>query len=423
MHAPTISGSWRGLIGQLQRGEIDVTASLLPLEPDDSMKDIEFNAPTAYYVRAFLIQQPDPEEATVSPWFLATTFSPSVWLCFLSALISYICIIFGIRVLAASRQRRHPWMHISDSVMDVIRSPLNQMEPWPYIAPLRLTLNYMNVPIFVLMNFYTAYLTGSLMILGQPEDPFNGLNDLARLVYDKKFTLIKFNGNLRHSAPPNYSATDPEDVIHMAAAWNPPALATSVPEAVEMVANNKSLVLRGSYQLLQHASAFSCRTKLIEDQDTVPTWLTYAFRKNDPLLSRFSKLLANSALVDRYLKSSYKKYLRKRKCDDEVKRTPKFFALGLKQLRHAYYLLLYGFLASIPIFILEMLAKYLGRLFWRKPPTPVARPRALSLRQRSMKSNSVDVTWLWSTTPQPSPNVHQTFTMTMRGGSPASAVM
>ena len=81
------NGSWHGVLGQIVRHEINMTAYLISVKPE-RLKIADFSQAVSYYSKAFLIHRPGSRDLTAVPSFLASPLYPITWLLLFASLLT-----------------------------------------------------------------------------------------------------------------------------------------------------------------------------------------------------------------------------------------------------------------------------------------------------------------------------------------------
>lgn len=334
-----------GLIGMLERDEIDMIASLSPIPYKlDELKRVDYSLPITTLEYGFVVLSLPPESNPL--WNLLVPFSKVVWI--FVALTTFIVQLVW---------RWFLWLSSTNSQL---------VSGWTKQF-LLITKGFFFL--FLILKFYRSNLYRFFVASDPPVMPFNSYEEFTDSYSkgDVKFAIWDYSalGDIN-------SSTLPVDKLFRSTIFTNPVRV--IPEDRDMyrtVANNPDLTFRTSFTsyLIKTSNwrfpgteekVTYCNLSFVSARRT---FQSFAFQKDSHLLEPFNQVLysiSHSAeewdirLIDRQIPP--------RRCGNAAKTmTKKYFPLGLKMLYSSFFMWALALLTASVIFFCESISAIIYR--------------------------------------------------------------
>ncbi|XP_071514897.1 probable glutamate receptor isoform X2 [Panulirus ornatus] len=186
--APLPNGSWDGVMGMLQRQEVDLALGPLALTPQRA-EVVDFTQP--FFLEKMRLLQARPT-STPDPWGLLTPFSVVVWVCIA---VSFVAVVVAVAATVLCLGRGEP-SHPADHLLAVASVLIGQALPWiPKGLAVRVALGTWMLSVIIIANSYSGSLTSLLTVR-----ELSAKYDSLRQVVDDPDVTILLEGSTAFSA-------------------------------------------------------------------------------------------------------------------------------------------------------------------------------------------------------------------------------
>lgn len=310
-----VNGVWGGLVGSLQQGNVDASASLLEVtNHKELLKAIDFSIPVTTSKTGLIMATP-----VRPPWNLFSVFEPftsSVWLC-------VITVALVLRILLYGFSTYKPGLSPSLKLLLVVKAFM---------------FNFMLFRCYK-SNLFTVFVAKDRIAL-----PFDTLETFANQFSEGKVQLAYYSDS---NLPSDIETSTqlPWIKIRQSLQKNPLVKFDTIDQMIANVSNTQNLAFRMAYMTYLSRTELFCNLSFVEISTS---FLAFGFTKNSSLTNRFSKLLYHhSVSADHWDEVILKRQIRSRRCGVVGKKqTKKFHKLQISQMFGAFVFLLVGSLIS-----------------------------------------------------------------------------
>ncbi|KRX62504.1 hypothetical protein T09_6065 [Trichinella sp. T9] len=288
---------WTGLLGMLQKGEIDMTGNLCDVF-DERVAEFDVSYPVLQQKQAFLLKLPAPLPSAFNP--LAPFTVPSWYM------LSFLMFVFLITdsLYRYAREAKGNWFQSILVGMHDIQAICFQFQDTPryiYWICFVIVISAMKIA-------YTNYIIAALMQPSPVWAPFKNVDELAHSVYTGKYRLAHYHKDPLAALP----TCLPESCERLLQALNKTSLhhiADSKPQSIlkELTEHENLVIINGNYLLQTYLREFKRRSDLwmVLDEHTGVKYSAYMWRKKFALKEQINRALISLGDVNKNIGKKY----------------------------------------------------------------------------------------------------------------------